>query len=67
MAPDLQRLEADLRARETEPALHLERGAAFEKLGEHLGEQAALLEVLGADDDAIGGLEGKGGEQKSEQ
>ncbi len=32
--PVLQRLEADLRARETEPALHLKRGAALQQLGE---------------------------------
>ena len=54
-----QRLEADLRAREAEPALHLEVGAALQELGEHLGEHPALLEVLGADDDAVGGMEGE--------
>jgi hypothetical protein len=35
-------------------------GAAFEELGEHLGEETALLEVLGADDDLVGGVEGEG-------
>jgi hypothetical protein len=38
-------------------------------LGEHLGEQAALLEVLGADHDAVGGRlkgKGEGGEEEEE-
>jgi hypothetical protein len=35
-------------------------GTAFEELREHLGEEAALLEVLGADDDPVGGVEGEG-------
>ena len=62
----LQGLEADLRPREPEPALHFEIGPALQELGEDLAQEPALLEVLRADHDAVGG-EGGGGEEEGEE
>src|SRR6185369_16475710 len=56
----LQGLETDLRPREAEAAFDFQIGAALQKLREDLAEEAALFEVLGADDDRRGG--GRGGE-----
>ena len=50
-----QRLEAEVGAGETEPALDLEAVARLDRLCEQLAEKAALLEVLRADDDRLRG------------
>ncbi len=62
-----QRLEADLGAGQPQPALDREVGARLDQLGEDLGQQPVLGEVLGADDDALGGARARGEPQAGGQ